>query len=166
MYLSTSNILQQDESINTTLHLPLMLNFDFNQSKCIISPDNSFAIFYNDSIFLNVDLKSKNIKWYQKLDSNEKISDVQIYSNKQISFVKNLETHNEIVVLSNNNYVDYNELKLKENILTYKLMQSENSNDLNDIILIVNEFFQILLFKDNILEKSISRNIINIFEIA
>ena len=161
MYLSTSNILQQDESINTTLHLPLMLNFDFNQSKCIISPDNSFAIFYNDSIFLNVDLKSKNIKWYQKLDSNEKISDVQIYSNKQISFVKNLETHNEIVVLSNNNYIDYNELKLKENILAYKLMQSENSNDLNDMILIVNEFFQISLYKDNILEKSISRNIIN-----
>ena len=160
MYLSTSNILQKDESINTALHLPPMLNFDFNQSKCIISPDNSFAIFYNDFIILNIDLKTKNLKWYQKFENNEKISDVQIYPNNQISFVKTLNTHNEIVVLSNNNYIDYNELKLKEKILAYKLIPSENSNDFNDMILIVNDFFQISLYKDNILEKSISRNII------
>ena len=160
MYLSTSNILQKDESINTALHLPPMLNFDFNQSKCIISPDNSFAIFYNDFIILNIDLKTKNLKWYQKFENNEKISDVQIYPNNQISFVKTLNTHNEIVVLSNNNYIDYNELKLKEKILAYKSIPSENSNDFNDMILIVNDFFQISLYKDNILEKSISRNII------
>jgi hypothetical protein len=126
MYLSYSNIFQNDENINTALHLPPMLNFDFTQSKCIISPDNSFAIFYNDSIILNVDLKSKKLNWYQKFENNEKISDIQIYPNNQISFIKKLNTHNEIIVLSNNNNMDYNELKLKENVLAFKLMQSDN----------------------------------------
>ena len=56
-------------------------------------------------------------------EENEKISDVKINSNNQISFVKKLYTHNEVIVLSNNNYMDYNELKIKENILAYKLLQ-------------------------------------------
>ena len=161
MYLSASNIFQKEDNINNKLRIPPFLNFDFNKSNCIISPDNSFAIFYNDSIILNVDLKSKSVKWYKKFEENEKISDVQISPNNQISFVKHLNTHNEIIVLSNNNYMDYNELKIKENILAYKLLPNDNSNDINDRIIIVNDYFQISLYKYNILQKSISKNIIN-----
>ena len=161
MYLSASNIFQKEDNINNKLRIPPFLNFDFNKSNCIISPDNSFAIFYNDSIILNVDLKSKSVKWYKKFEENEKISDVKINSNNQISFVKKLYTHNEVIVLSNNNYMDYNELKIKENILAYKLLPNDNSNDINDIIIIVNDYFQISLYKYNILQKSISKNIIN-----
>ena len=161
MYLSTSNILQKDDSINTTLNLPPLLNFDFNHSIPVLSPDNSFVIFYNDSIILNVDLKTKKVKWYQKFENNEKISKVQINSMNQISFIKKLYTHNEIVILSNNNFMDYNELKIKENILEYKLFQNSNSNDSSDMILVVNDYFQISLYKDNILQKSVSNNIIN-----
>ena len=111
MYLSSSNLLEKEESINTILHIPFLINFDFNKSTPLLSPDNSFAIFYNDSIILNVDLKSKKIKWYQTFENNEKISNVQINSNNQISFIKQLDTHNEIIIQSNNNYMDYNELK-------------------------------------------------------
>ena len=106
MYLSSSNIFQSEENINKTLQIPSLLHFDFNNSKIVLSPDNSFVIFYNESIILNVDLKLKKIKWYQKFPNNEKISDVQISPNNQISFVKHLNTHNEIIVLSNNNYMD------------------------------------------------------------
>ena len=113
MYLSASNIFQKEDNINNKLRIPPFLNFDFNKSNCIISPDNSFAIFYNDSIILNVDLKSKSVKWYKKFEENEKISDVKINSNNQISFVKKLYTHNEVIVLSNNNYMNYNTLKIK-----------------------------------------------------
>ena len=160
MYLSSSNIYQPDDSINKTLQIPPLLNFDFNNSKLILSPDNSFVIFYNDSIILNVDLKLKKIKWYQKLPDNEKISDVQISPNNQISFIKHLNTHNEIICLSNNNYMDYNELKIKDNIIAYKLFQIEDSNEINDIILVVNDFYQISIYKDNILQNSSSRNLI------
>ena len=159
MYLSSSNLLEKEESINTNLHIPFLLNFDFNKSTPLLSPDNSFAIFYNDSVILNVDLKTKKIKWYQTFENNEKISNVQINSNNQISFIKQLDTHNEIIILSNSNYMDYNELKLKENILSYKLFQTTYSND--EILLIVNDYFQISLYKDNILQKSISKNIIS-----
>ena len=159
MYLSSSNILQNNDNINTTLQIPSLLNFDFNNSNCLLSPDNSFAIFYNNSVILNVNLKTKQINWYQKFENNEKITDLQINSNNQISFIKILETHNEIVVLSNNNYTDYNELKIKDKILAYKLFQSENSNNYNDMIIVVNDFFQISLYQDNILQKSFSRNI-------
>ena len=161
MYLSTSNIIQNEENINTILHIPSLLQFDFNQSKCIISPDNSFAIFFNNSIILNVDLKSKKVKWFQKFENDEEISDVQINSNNQISFIKKLDYHNEIISLSSTNCTEYNELKIKDNILAYKLFQIDNSNDVNDILLIINDLFQIFLYKDNILENSFSRNIIN-----
>ena len=159
MYLSSSNILQSNSNVNTTLQIPSLLNFDFNNSNCLLSPDNSFAIFFSDSVVLNVDLKTKRINWYKKLDNNEKIADLQINSNNEISFIKKLETHNEIVVLSNNNCMNFNELKIKENILAYKLFQSENSNDYNDMIIIVNDFFQISLYQDNLLKKNFSRNI-------
>ena len=162
MYLSSSNILQRDDNIHTKLKLPPFLNFDFNKSNCIMSPDNSFAIFYNDSIIINIDLKSKRVKWYKKVENNEKIYNVIINSNNQISFIKKLNTHNEIIILSNNNFMEYNELKVNENIVGYKLISGDNSSDLNeDIIIIVNDWFQISLYKDNILQKSISRNIIN-----
>ncbi len=157
MYLS-SNIYENDENINTILKIPFLINFDFNKSTPILSGDNSFVLFYNDSAIINVDLKTKKIKWYRTFDNNEKISNVQINSNNQISFVKNLYTHNEIIVLANNNCNDYTELKIKENILAYILFQSANSND--NIILIVNDYFQISLYKDNVLQKSISRNIV------
>ena len=55
MYLS-SNIFEKDDSINSILKLPFLLNFDFNKSTPLLSHDNSFALFYNDSILLNVDL--------------------------------------------------------------------------------------------------------------
>ena len=157
MYLS-SNIYENDENINTILKIPFLINFDYNKSTPILSGDNSFVLFYNDSAIINVDLKTKKIKWYRTFDNNEKISNVQINSNNQISFVKNLYTHNEIIVLANNNCNDYTELKIKENILAYILFQSANSND--NIILIVNDYFQISLYKDNVLQKSISRNIV------
>ena len=108
MYLSSSNILQSNSNVNTTLQIPSLLNFDFNNSNCLLSPDNSFAIFFSDSVVLNVDLKTKRINWYKKLDNNEKIADLQINSNNEISFIKKLETHNEIVVLSNNNCMNFN----------------------------------------------------------
>ena len=161
MYLSSSNIFHKDESINASLQIPPLLNFDFNQSIPVLSPDNSFVIFYTDSILLNVDLKTKKVKWFQRFENNEKISDVQITPMNQITFVKKLNTHNEIVVLSNSNFMDYNELKLKDNILYYKFFQSANSNDSSDLILIVNDYFQISLYKDNILQRSVSRNLID-----
>ena len=160
MYLSSSNIFQSEENINKTLQIPSLLNFDFNNSKIVLSPDNSFVIFYNESIILNVDLKLKKIKWYQKFPNNEKISDVQISPNNQISFVKHLNTHNEIIVLSNNNYMDYNELKIKDNILAYKIFQNEDSNEVNDIILVINDFYQMSIYKDNILQNSAPKNLI------
>ena len=160
MYLSSSNIYQPDNSINKTLQIPPLLNFDFNNSKLVLSPHNSFVIFYNDSIILNVDLKLKKIKWYQKLPEKEKFSNIQISPNNQISFIKHLNTHNEIIVLSNNNYMDYNELKIKDNIIAYKLFQIEDSNEINDIILVVNDFYQITIYKDNILQNSSTRNLI------
>ena len=161
MYLSSSNIFHKDESINASLQIPPLLNFDFNQSIPVLSPDNSFVIFYTDSILLNVDLKTKKVKWFQKFENNEKISDVQINPMNQITFVKKLNTHNEIVVLSNISFMDYNELKLKDNILYYKVFQSANSNDSSDLILIVNNYFQISLYKDNILQRSVSRNLMD-----
>ena len=161
MYLSSSNIFHKDESINASLQIPPLLNFNFNKSIPVLSPDNSFVIFYTDSILLNVDLKTKKVKWFQKFENNERISDVQITPMNQITFVKKLDTHNEIVVLSNSNCMDYNELKLKDNILYYKFFQSANSNDSSDLILIVNDYFQISLYKDNILQSSVSRNLLN-----
>ena len=159
MYLSSSNIFHKDESINASLQIPPLLNFDINRSISVLSPDNSFVIFYTDSAILNVDLKTKKVKWFQKFENYEKISDVQITPMNQITFIKKLNTHNEIVVLSNNNYMDYNELKLKDNISYYKFFQSANSNDPCDLILIVNDYFQISLYKDNILQNSVSRNL-------
>ena len=162
MYLSSSNLLQRDDNIHTKLKLPPFLYFDFNKSNCIMSPDNSFAIFYNDSIIINIDLKSKRVKWYKKVENNEKICDVIINLNNQISFIKKLNTHNEIIILSNNNFTEYNELKVNENIIGYKFISSDNSSSLNeDIIIIVNDSFQISLYKENLLQKSISRNIVN-----
>ena len=161
MYLSSSNIFHKDESINASLQIPPLLNFDFNRSIPVLSPDNSFVIFYTDSILLNVDLKTKKVKWFQKFENYEKISDVQITPMNQITFVKKLDTHNEIVVLSNSNCMEYNELKLKDNILYYKFFQSANSNDSSDLILIVNDYFQISLYKDNIFQRSGSRNLLD-----
>ena len=160
MYLFSSNIFQSEKNINKTLQIPSLLNFDFNNSKIVLSPDNSFVIFYNESIILNVDLKLKKIKWYQKFPNNEKISNIQISPNNQISFVKHLNTHNEIIVLSNNNYMDYNELKIKDNILAYKIFQNEDSNEVNDIILVINDFYQMSIYKDNILQNSAPKNLI------
>ena len=160
MYLSSSNIYQADETINKLLQIPSVLNFDFNNSKLVLSPDNSFVVFYNDSIILNVDLKLKKIKWYQKLPNNEKISDVHINQNNQISFIKELDTYYEIIILSNNNYMDYNELKVRDKVLAYTIFQNEDSNEISDIILVVNDFYQISIYKDNILQKSVNRNIL------
>ena len=159
MYLSSSNIFQNNEDISTLLQLPSFLNFDFSKSIPLISSDKSFALFYDDSILINVDLKTKKIKWYKTFQKNEKILNVQIHPDNQISFIKKLSTHNEIITLSNNN-MNYNELKVKENILGFKLFESPDNDDPSDMVLIINDFFQISLYKDNILQKSVNRNII------
>ena len=62
MYLSSKNIFQNNEDINTLLQLPSFINFDFSKSLPLISPDNSFAIFYDESVLINIDLKTKKIK--------------------------------------------------------------------------------------------------------
>ena len=157
MYLSSRNIFQNNEDISTLLQLPTFINFDFSKSTKLISNDKSFAILYDDSILIYVDLKTKKIKWYKKFLNNEKISNVQINKDNQITFIKKLSTHNEIITLSNNN-MNYNELKLKEHILNYKMFESPDKEDPSDLILIINDLFQMSLYKDNILEKS--RNII------
>jgi hypothetical protein len=158
MYLSSTNIFQNNEDINSLLQLPSFINFDFSKSIPLISSDNSFALFYDDSVLINVDLKTKKIKWYKKFLNNEKISNVQINPDNQITFIKKLNTHNEIITLSNNN-MDYNELKLKENILGYKLFENPDKDDPSDMILVISDLFQITLYKDNILQKSVNRNI-------
>ena len=106
-----------------------------------------------------MDLKTKKIKWYKSFQKNEKISNVQINIDNQISFVKKLSTHNEIITLSNNN-MNYSELKVKENILGFKPFQIPDNDDSSNMILIINDFFQISLYKDNILQKSVNRNLI------
>ena len=158
MYLSSSNIFQNNEDISSLLQLPSFINFDFSKSNPIISPDKSFALFYDESTLINVDLKTKKIKWYKSFQKNEKISNVQINIDNQISFVKKLSTHNEIITLSNNN-MNYSELKVKENILGFKLFQIPENDDSSDMILIINDFFQISLYKDNIMQKSVNRNL-------
>ena len=158
MYLSSTNIFQSNEDINSLLQLPSFINFDFSKSIPLISSDNSFALFYDDSVLINVDLKTKKIKWYKKFLNNEKISNVQINPDNQITFIKKLNTHNEIITLSNNN-MDYNELKLKENILGYKLFENPDKDDPSDMVLVISDLFQITLYKDNILQKSVNRNI-------
>ena len=159
MYLSSTNIFQSNEDISSLLQLPAFINFDFSKSTPIISPDKTFALFYNEFCLINVDLKTKKIKWYKTFQKNEKISNVQISPDNQISFVKKLSTHNEIITLSNNN-MNYNELKVKENILGYKLFESPDEDDPSDMVLIINDFFQMSLYKDNILQKSVNRNIL------
>ena len=159
MYLSSSNIFQNNEDISSLLQLPSFINFDFSKSNPIISPDKSFALFYDESTLINVDLKTKKIKWYKSFQKNEKISNVQINIDNQISFVKKLSTHNEIITLSNNN-MNYSELKVKENILGFKPFQIPDNDDSSNMILIINDFFQISLYKDNILQKSVNRNLI------
>ena len=160
MYLSSKNIFQNNEDISTLLQIPNFINFDFIKSKQIISNDKSFSLLYNDSVLIYVDLKTKKIKWYKQFLNNEKISDVQIYEDNQITFVKKLNTHNEIITLSNND-MNYNELKLKENILGYKMIESPDKDESSDLILIINDLFQMSLYKDNIQEKFVNRNIIN-----
>ena len=159
MYLSSSNIFQSNEDISSLLQLPSFINFDFSRSKPLISPDNSLALFYDESVLINVDLKTKKIKWYKQFQKNEKISDVQINPENHISFIKKLSTHSEIISLFHNN-MNYNELKVKENILGYKLFESPDEDDPSDMVLIINDFFQINLYKDNILQKSVNRNIL------
>ena len=159
MYLSSTNIFQNNEDINTLLQLPSFINFDFSKSTPLISSDNSFAIFYDESVLINIDLKTKKIKWYKQFLNNEKISNVQINPDNQITLVKKLNSHNEIITLSNNN-MNYNELKLKENILGYKLFESPD-DDSSDMIFIINDLFQISLYKDNIIQKNVNRNVIN-----
>ena len=158
MYLS-SNLFQNHEDISSLLQLPSFINFDFSKSTPIISPDNSYALYYDDSVLINVDLKSKKIKWYKQFQKNEKISNVQINPDNQISFIKKLSTHNEIITLFNKN-VNHNELKVKENILGYKLFESYDKDDPSDMTLIINDFFQMSLYKDNIIQKSVNRNIL------
>ena len=150
---------QNNEDISSLLQLPSFINFDFSKSNPIISPDKSFALFYDESTLINVDLKTKKIKWYKSFQKNEKISNVQINIDNQISFVKKLSTHNEIITLSNNN-MNYSELKVKENILGFKPFQIPDNDDSSNMILIINDFFQISLYKDNILQKSVNRNLI------
>ena len=159
MYLSSTNIFQSNEDISSLLQLPAFINFDFSKSTPIISPDKTFALFYNEFCLINVDLKTKKIKWYKTFQKNEKISNVQISPDNQISFIKKLSTHNEIITLSNNN-MNYNELKVKENILGYKLFESPDEDDPSDMVLIINDFFQMSLYKDNILQKSVNRNLL------
>ena len=159
MYLSSTNIFQNNEDINTLLQLPSFINFDFSKSIPLISSDNSFAIFYDESVLISIDLKTKKIKWYKQFLNNEKISNVQINPDNQITFIKKLNSHNEIITLSYNN-MNYNELKLKENILGYKLFESPD-DDSSDMILIINDLFQMSLYKDNIIQKNVNRNIIN-----
>lgn len=159
MYLSSSNIFQNNEDISTLLQLPSFINFDFSKSTPIISPDKSFALFYDESTLINVDLKAKIIKWYKNFQKSEKISNVQINPDNQISFIKKLSTHNEIITLSNDN-MNYNELKVKENILGFKLFEIPDNDDSSDMILIINDFFQISLYKDNLMQKSVNRNLI------
>ena len=149
MYLSSKNIFQNNEDISTLLQIPNFINFDFIKSKQIISNDKSFALLYNDSVLIYVDIKTKKIKWYKQFLNNEKISDVQINEDNQITFVKKLNTHNEIITLSNND-MNYNELKLKENILGYKMIESPDKDESSDLILIINDLFQMSLYKDNI----------------
>ena len=72
MYLSSSNIFQNNEDISSLLQLPSFINFDFSKSTPIISPDKSFALFYDESTIINVDLKSKKIKWYKNFQKSEK----------------------------------------------------------------------------------------------
>ena len=159
MYLSSKDIFQNNEDMSTLLQLPTFINFDFLKSTQLVSLDKSFSLFYNDSVLIYVDLRAKKIKWYRQFSNDEKISNVQINQNNQISFIKKLNTHNEIISLSNNN-MDYNELKLKENILGYKMFESPDKDESSDLTLIINDLFQISLYKDNILEKSVNRNII------
>ena len=156
MYLSSTNIFQNNEDMNNTFQLPPFINFDFIKSHPLISPDNSFALFYDDSVLINIDLKTKKIKWYKKFPSTEKISNIQITLDNQIFFIKKLNTHNEIISLTSNN-MNYNELKIKENIIAFKPFENSDSND----IFVINDYFGISLYKDNIMQKSISRNIIN-----
>ena len=159
MYLSSKNIFQNNEDINTLLQLPSFINFDFSKSLPLISSDNSFGIFYDESVLINIDLKTKKIKWYKQFLNNEKISNVQINPDNQITFIKKLNSHNEIITLSNNN-MNYNELKLKENILGYKLFESSDE-DSSDMAIIINDLFKMSLYKDNIIQKNVNRNIIN-----
>ena len=159
MYLSSTNIFQSNEDISSLLQLPSFINFDFSRSKPLISPDNSLALFYDESVLINVDLKTKKIKWYKQFQKNEKISDVQINPENHISFIKKLSTHSEIISLFHNN-MNYNELKVKENIFGYKIFENEDKDDPCDITLIINDLFTMSLYKDNILEKSVNRNII------
>ena len=72
LLLSSSNIFQNNEDISTLLQLPSFINFDFSKSIPIISPDKSFALFYDESTIINVDLKSK------KIDLDERVSDLQV----------------------------------------------------------------------------------------
>ena len=65
-----------------------VINFDFSKSTPIISPDKSFALFYDELTLINVDLKTKKIKWYKNFQKSEKISNVQINPDNQISFIK------------------------------------------------------------------------------
>ena len=159
MYLSSTNIFKNNEDISSLLQLPAFINFDFSKSNPLISPDKTFALFYDEFCLINVNLKTKKIKWYKTFQKNEKISNVQISPDNQISFIKKLSTHNEIITLSNNN-MNYNELKVKENILGYKLFESPDEDDPSDMVLIINDFFQMSLYKDNILQKSVYRNLL------
>ena len=158
MYLSSKDIFQNNEDMSTLLQLPTFINFDFLKSTQLVSLDKSFSLFYNDLVLIYVDLKAKKIKWYKQFSNDEIISNVQINQNNQISFIKKLNTHNEIISLSNNN-MDYNELKLKENILGYKIFESPDKNESSDLTFVINDLFQISLYKDNILQKSVNRNI-------
>ena len=159
MYLSSTNIFKNNEDISSLLQLPAFINFDFSKSNPLISPDKTFALFYDEFCLINVNLKTKKIKWYKTFQKNEKISNVQISPDNQISFIKKLSTHNEIITLSNNN-MNYNELKVKENILGYKLFESPDEDDPSDMVLIINDFFQMSLYKDNILQKSVNKNLL------
>ena len=117
-------------------------------SKNIFQNNEDISTLLQIPNFINFDfIKSKQI-----------ISNVQINPDNQITFIKKLNTHNEIITLSNNN-MDYNELKLKENILGYKLFENPDKDDPSDMVLVISDLFQITLYKDNILQKSVNRNI-------
>ena len=152
-----SNELNTEDNLNSSLHIPYFLNFDFYKSNFVKSADNSFILYYTDSILLNIDLQSKKLNWYKQFDKSVRIADVQINSDNQISFIKQQQSHNEIATLSNKNYTEFSELKLKDFIIKHKLIQMDDSSD---ILLVINDSFQLTLYKDNLLIKNISKNIV------
>ena len=156
--INLPSLITNEDNILYSLQIPPLIFFDFNKAIPVLSPDNSFAIFYNQSLMLHVDLKTKLLKSYQSFLPNEQISNVQINSQNQITFIKKTESFNIIVSLSPKNFMDYDELKINDNILAYKLFQNQ---EYNDMLIVVNEKYQITLYKDNILLNNISKNVFN-----